>query len=90
MTEDKIEGIYGPGQQIGPVEPPEGPHQHVIDPELDPEINARKAEEALAASEAALQQEKNEAAMAIDVNNDAAAKAIEALKAGEPLQDEPI
>ena len=59
-------------------------------PATDIDINAREAEEALAASQAALDEARQEESQKVAANNDAASQALEALRAGEPLQDEPI
>jgi hypothetical protein len=50
----------------------------------------REAEEAVAADEAARQQAKEETSLEMIAANEVVSQALEALRAGEPLQDEPI
>ena len=79
--------------QIGPDAPPEGEYEHTLDPALDYSQNPAGMQEAdaqLQANEAEQQRLQDEAATAVEANNDAAQKALEALRAGDPLQDEPI
>ncbi len=81
-----------PDQQLSPddglVIPP--PYEFEVDPDVDPVAKQQEMEAELAASEAAAQEARDLAAEEIAANNDAAAKALDALRAGDPLQDEPI
>ena len=72
-----------------PGTPPEEP-MVPYDPATDIERNTQAAQDALAASEAAAQEAAAEAAATVQADNDAVHAALEALRAGEPLQDEPI
>ena len=79
-----------PEQMLGLDDEGPPPYEFEIDPALDLEVKRQEAEAALAASAAEAQQQKDEAATLIAENNDPAEKALEALRSGEPLQDEPI
>lgn len=87
MTEEEVEPPVEATIQSGSPDPPENP---VDPPPPDFEALAQAEQAKMDADVAARQEAKEQVAEEMAVNNDAVSKALDALRSGEPLQNEPI